>query len=214
MSRTSGLVSIRIAADILGCGTSTLRTWDKDKSLIAVRTPGGQRRYRVEDLEAFQGILKKAATPKSNDTAVYARVSSHEQRKKGDLDRQKGRVLAHCVGKKYPVTHVLEEVGSGMTDTRPKMLRLFDLAVKKEIGRVVIEHKDRLARFNFNIFQKFFESHGVAVEWIEDVLPKSYEAELVEDMVSLMASFSAKVYGKRSAENRKKKKAVPVEAVV
>jgi len=26
-------------------------------------------------------------------------------------------------------------------------------------------------------------------------------------MVSLMASFSAKVYGKRSAENRKKKKA-------
>jgi predicted site-specific integrase-resolvase len=48
--------------------------------------------------------------------------------------------------------------------------------------------------------------YGVQVEWLEDVLPKSYEAELVEDMVSLMASFSAKVYGKRSAENRKKKK--------
>lgn len=139
--------------------------------------------------------------------AAYCRVSSHEQKAKGDLERQKGRVLTHCVTKKYNVTYVFEEVGSGMTDTRVKMLRLFDLAIKGEIGRVVVEHKDRLARFNFNIFQRFFESHGVTVEWIDNVLPKSYEAELVEDMVSLMASFSAKVYGKRSAENRKRKKA-------
>jgi excisionase family DNA binding protein len=206
MSRTQGLVSLKIAAEILGCGTSTLRTWDNEGSLKAVRTPGGQRRYRIEDLEAFQGIVKKT-TPKSEAVAAYCRVSSHEQKAKGDLERQKGRVLTYCVTKKYNVAHAFEEVGSGMTDTRAKMLRLFDLAVKGEIGRVVVEHKDRLARFNFNIFQRFFESHGVTVEWIDDVLPKSYEAELVEDMVSLMASFSAKVYGKRSAENRKRKKA-------
>ena len=54
MSRTQGLVSLKIAAEILGCGTSTLRTWDNDGSLKAVRTPGGQRRYRMEDLERFQ----------------------------------------------------------------------------------------------------------------------------------------------------------------
>ena len=200
-----GLVSLKKAAEILGCGTSTLRTWDKNGSLVAVRTPGGQRRYRTEDLDKFQGIVKKTSK-KSESVAVYSRVSSHEQKAKGDLDRQKGRLLEHCVKQGYSVTHVMEEVGSGMTDTRPKMLRLLELAVRGEIGRVVIEHKDRLARFNFNIFQKFFESHGVQVEWLENVLPKSYEAELVEDMVSLMSSFSAKVYGKRSAENRKKKK--------
>lgn len=203
---SSGLVSLKKAAEILGCGTSTLRTWDKNKSLVAVRTPGGQRRYRTEDLDRFQGIIKNTSK-KSENVAVYARVSSHEQKAKGDLDRQKGRLLEHCVKQSYSVTHVMEEVGSGMTDTRPKMLRLLELAVRGEIGRVVIEHKDRLARFNFNIFQKFFESHGVQVEWLENVLPKSYEAELVEDMVSLMSSFSAKVYGKRSAENRRKKKA-------
>ena len=200
-----GLVSLKKAAEILGCGTSTLRTWDKNGSLVAVRTPGGQRRYRTEDLDKVQGIVKKTSK-KSESVAVYSRVSSHEQKAKGDLDRQKGRLLEHCVKQGYSVTHVMEEVGSGMTDTRPKMLRLLELAVRGEIGRVVIEHKDRLARFNFNIFQKFFESHGVQVEWLENVLPKSYEAELVEDMVSLMSSFSAKVYGKRSAENRKKKK--------
>ena len=201
-----GLVTLRKAAEILGCGTSTLRTRDKNGSLVAIRTPGGQRRYRIEDLETFQGIAKKSAQ-KSDAVAAYCRVSSHEQKAKGDLERQKGRVLTYCVGEKYNVTHVFEEVGSGMTDTRVKMLKLFDLAIKGEIGRVVVEHKDRLARFNFNVFQRFFQSHGVTVEWIEDVLPKSYEAELVEDMVSLMASFSAKVYGKRSAENRKRKNA-------
>ena len=202
----SGLVTLRKAAELLGCGISTLRTWDKNGDLVAVRTPGGQRRYRMEDLEAFQGIAKKSAQ-KSDAVAAYCRVSSHEQRAKGDLERQKGRVLTHCVTKRYNVAHVFEEVGSGMTDTRAKMLRLFELAIKGEIGRVVVEHKDRLARFNFNIFQRFFESHGVTVEWIDNVLPKSYEAELVEDMVSLMARFSAKVYGKRSAENRKRQKA-------
>ena len=51
-----GLVSLREAAEILGCGMSTLRTWDKDGSLKAVRTPGGQRRYRMEDLERFKRV--------------------------------------------------------------------------------------------------------------------------------------------------------------
>lgn len=160
----------------------------------------------MEDIERFQGIQRKLA-PKSEKVAIYCRVSSHEQKAKGDLDRQKARLLEHCVKKQYSVTHILDEVGSGMTDTRPKMLRLFDLAVRGEIGRIVIDHKDRLTRFNFNVFKAFLASHGVEVEWLEDVLPKSYEAELVEDMVSLMSSFSARVYGKRSAENRRKKKA-------
>ncbi len=43
------------------------------------------------------------------------------------------------------------------------------------------------------------------IEVLEELLPKSYEAELVEDLVSLMASMSAKIYGRRSAENRRKK---------
>jgi len=80
-----------------------------------------------------------------------------------------------------------------MNDNRPKLHRLFDLAIEHKINRLVIEHKDRLARFNFGIFVKLFESHGVIVEWCEEVLPKSYEAELVEDMLSLLSSFSAKM---------------------
>ncbi len=53
---------------------------------------------------------------------------------------------------------------------------------------------------------QFFASHDVEIEWIGEVLGKSYEAELVEDMLSLMSSFSNRIYGRRSAEIRKQKK--------
>jgi predicted site-specific integrase-resolvase len=121
------------------------------------------------------------------------------------LDRQKGRLLDYCRKQKYKVEYVFEEIGSGMSDTRCKLNKMFKLAAEKKISRIVVEHKDRLCRFNFGVYKIYFESHGVNVEWVDDVLPKSYEAELVEDMLSLMATCSAKIYGKRSAENRKKK---------
>lgn len=74
---------------------------------------------------------------------------------------------------------------------------------ERKISKIVIENKDRLIRFNKNILIKYFESHGVVVEWSQETLEQSYQNELVEDMLSLIASFSSKLYGKRSAENRK-----------
>lgn len=74
-----------------------------------------------------------------------------------------------------------------------------------EIKKVIVEFKDRLTRFAFNYLSNFFASYGVEIELIEEILGKSYEQELVADMLILMASFSAKLYGKRSADRRKTK---------
>lgn len=69
----------------------------------------------------------------------------------------------------------------------------------------IIEHRDRLTRFQYNFIEKMFNSYGVEIIHIEknDV---SEQEDLVTDIISLMVSFSGKVYGKRSAERRKKKK--------
>lgn len=180
----------------------TLKKWEDTGELKPVtKTSGGHRRYRQSDVHRLMGINE--TTENANVTAVYCRVSSHEQKQKGDLDRQKARVLEHCLKKRYTVDHVLIEVGSGMNDNRPKLKRLFHLVRSKLVNRIVIEHKDRLTRFNYAYLDAFFSSHGVVIECMENVLPKSYEGELVEDILSLMASFSAKIYGKRSAERRK-----------
>ena len=117
----------------------------------------------------------------------------------------KRQIIRIFINKKYVVGYIFDEVGSGMNDNRAKLLKLMDLAKDKEITKVIIEHKDRLTRFNKNILIKYFESHNVVVEWTCETLSKSYENELVEDMLSLITSFSSKIYGRRSAENRKKK---------
>lgn len=198
------LLTISEAAELLGVGISTLRHWDDTDQLVAVRTLGGHRRYRLSDIEKFQGVERSGENV--DVTAVYVRVSSHDQKKKGDLDRQKGRVLEHCIKKGYQVEYMLADVASGMSDNRAKIRRLIRLAAEGKINRVVVEHKDRLSRFMVGIFVDFFASHGVAVEWIEESLPKSFESELVEDILALMASFSAKLYGRRSAKRRREKK--------
>jgi predicted site-specific integrase-resolvase len=155
----------------------------------------------VEDIEAFRRgrMGRRNAAQRGDAVAVYCRVSGRGGRAKADLDRQKGRVLAYCAEKGYNAAHIFAEVGSGMSDTRTELLLLLGLAAEGGIARVVVEHKDRLTRFGFNILKKYFESHGVAVECIRSEPAKAYASELVDDMAGLLASFSARVSRKRVA---------------
>jgi putative resolvase len=199
------LVSVSKAANLLGVHIATLRDWDKEGKLHPIRTKGNHRRYKVSDIDLILGEPKKN-DPSEIRTATYCRVSSTEQKKKGDLERQVGRVLSFCIQKKYQVVASFDEVGSGMSDSRTKLKQLFKLVEERKIDKVVIEHKDRLCRFMFDFLVSYFNSYQVEIEWIDNVLGKTYDQELVEDMLALMSSFSAKIYGKRSAENRRRKK--------
>lgn len=198
------LITVTKAADQLGVTKKTLQDWDKSGKLSALRTVGGHRRYRQSDIEKLQGIEQKILN--RNQVAAYCRVSSQDQKQKGDLDRQKSRLLEYCVEKEYKVEAVFVDVCSGMKAKRPYLKQIFKLVSEHKINKVVIEYKDRLTRFCFEVFEAFFNSHGVEIECVEEVFPKSFENELVEDMLSLLSSFSSRIYGKRSAENRRKKK--------
>lgn len=199
------LISISQAAELLGTDTKTLRRWDKAGKLIPTRTAGGHRRYKLSEVETLQGI-SEAFVENESLVAIYCRVSSHDQKQKGDLDRQKSRLLDYCIQNNLVVKQCFEEVGSGMNSNRPKLKALFKLIENKEVSKVIIEHKDRLTRFNFEFLQAFFDSHQVQIVWVEEVLNKSFEEELVKDILTLMSSFSNKIYGKRSATLRKKSK--------
>ena len=199
------LIAIREASTLLGLSIKQLRDLDNSGKLRAVKTEGKHRRYLLSDIHARMGIPATGLIEQL-PIAVYCRVSSHDQKQKGDLDRQKLRLLEHCA-KNNPTSRIaciLDEVGSGMNDARPKLHQLLKLVFERKINKVIIEHKDRLSRFNYKIFKVFFESHGVTIECLEERLPKSFEDELVDDMLTLMASFSSKIYGKRGAANRKK----------
>lgn len=204
------LISIKEAARQLNCSQNSLRSWEKQGMIKAVYTAGGHRRYRQEDIDLFAGIAEPESKVKteSNRCVIYARVSTGEQKQSGDLDRQISRLSHEAVKRKLSIISIISEVASGMNDKRPKLHKIMELAVQKEIDIILIEHKDRLTRFMFDYLVKFFKSHNVQIIWTDEVLGKSYEQELVEDILSLMASFSAKIYSKRAVKNRKREEGI------
>ena len=42
---------------------------------------------------------------------------------------------------------MIKDIGSGLSDTRIGFVKLTNLVINKEISKVIIEHKDRLTRF-------------------------------------------------------------------
>ena len=208
------ILSIKEAAEILGVSDETLRNYERDGKLSPTYTDGGHRRYKRIDIEKFAGTYVEPVTKVgTNRVAIYCRVSSHEQKQKGDLERQVGRMTTEALKRNYSIISVFDEVGSGMNDSRKKLQKLFELVESKSIDIVLVEHKDRLSRFCFNYLVSYFKSYGIKIELAEEILGKGYETELVEDILSLMASFSAKIYGKRSSQNRRKAEKVEVKNV-
>jgi putative resolvase len=203
------MVRIREACEMLGVHPNTLREWTDQGKIQAYRgedSTKGHRRYHVGDIKALLGRTTQETTLEELPIAIYCRVSSHDQRQRGDLERQKCRMLEYAVYKKYKVEYILDEVGSGLNDKRKKLGKLMELAEQHKISKIIVEHKDRLTRFNYEILVRFFNSHGVSVEYVEETLCGTFEAELVKDLLSLITVFYAKLHGKRSKENHERSK--------
>jgi predicted site-specific integrase-resolvase len=126
---------------------------------------------------------------------VYTRVSSSEN--KANLKTQTERVSAFCAANGWPVKAVYEECASGLNDNRPKLAALFS---KEKNTRVVVEHKDRLTRFGFNYLKMLAESKNIEIIVINSSVTD--QQDLVQDFVSLVTSFSARLYGQRRSRRK------------
>lgn len=193
-------------AEILGVTTKTIQNYDKDGKLIVKRTEGNRRCIFKEDLLKFlsdKGLLYNDEKDTRYDV-IYARVSSNDQKIHGDLDRQVLFLIDNVKSLHSPI--ILKEVGSGLNDKRVQLQKLLRMVCNNEVGTIYITYKDRLTRFGFNYLKTIFELHGTSIEVIKDGQEnKTVQTELVEDMMSLIASFSGKLYGLRSGKNKRKK---------
>ena len=103
--------------------------------------------YRSE-IDRIAGL--KDDKPEELPVVAYCRVSSHEQKSKGDLERQQGRVFNYCIEKGYRVLKSYAEVGSGMNDNRPILRALFRLVIAKQINDLFPLHL--LLKVRSNVF--------------------------------------------------------------
>ena len=199
------LMNIKQTAEYLNVSQDCLRKWDKANKLKPFKTSGGHRRYSKQMLDEFLGIKTEKQVNNEISCATYARVSSNEQKQKGDLDRQSQRLSEYCAKHNLYVKYIIKDVGSGMNDNRSGFKRLTELIINGKVNKLVVEYKDRLTRFQFNFIKAMFESYGCEVIVING-MDVANEEELATDIMSILASFSGKLYGKRSAERRKKNK--------
>ena len=195
------LYKVSEVARMLNVSTVAVRKWIKSGKLRARRV-GKLWMIPENELKRFLG-----EKPKEIRAVIYARVSSYKQKKDGNLDRQVERLRNYCSAKGYKVVDVITDVASGLKEDRNGLQKLFDIVERRQADVVVVEFRDRLTRFGFDYLKRYFESHGIKMEVVEET-EKGYMEELVEDFVSIVISFAARIYGKRSQKYKKIKKVV------
>ena len=126
---------------------------------------------------------------------VYARVSSSEN--KDNLDRQAERMVTYANASVYPVAEIVKEVGTGLNDHRPKLVKLLK---DPSINLIVVEHKDRLTRFGFNYIETLLNLQNRGIEIVNPVTDE--KDDLMSDFVSIITSFCARLYGQRCNKHK------------
>lgn len=183
-------IRVREAARLLGVHWQTIRRWDREGRLRCVRTPGGRRRVPLSEVQRLQGLVGRR-TP-----ILYARVSSHDQ--SGDLQRQKALLL-----QAYPAGEVHADIRSGLKFDRPGFVKLLDAVFAKRAEKVVVVHEDRLARFGVDLLRRVFAAYGTPIETLMPQELASPHDELARDLIAIITSFSARLYGLRSHKTKR-----------
>ena len=197
----SRLISIAEASEMLGVTTKTLKIWTNEDKIKSYRTVGRHRRFKIEDIENFLGEgIQTAKTYK--DVFVYCRVSTKKQEDSGNLQRQKERLTEYCNEKGYNILHTYEEVASGLNDNRRELAKMFKRL--EEAQCIVVEYTDRLARFGFNYLKEFAKYNGVEIEAVHQKEKLENNEEMVNDLISVVTCFSARLYGARGGKKLKK----------
>ena len=193
------LVPLEKACVLLGAHPNSVRSWEEQGRIRVVYTIGGKRRIPESEIVRLTGSAPATA---GGLKAIYARVSSHEQKAKGDLERQAQALRQSPALRALPEDALLivTDVGSGLADKRKGLVRLMKLAQDRGLSEIHVAHRDRLARFGFGHLETFFASHGVRLVVHDQVEKQDHDLqqELVEDLLSIVTSFSGRLYGLRS----------------
>ena len=168
-----------------GVHPQTAYRWFRDGTM-----PVPARRLPPGTIVVEQGHAQAS----SGRTVVYCRVSSHDQRE--DLERQAGRVGLWASEHGLSVDEVVAEVGSGLCAKRPLLARLLADA---SVTRIVVEHRDRLARFGVEHLGAALSAQGRQILVVD---AGEVDDDLVRDMTEVLTSFCARLYGRHGARNR------------
>jgi len=186
------MYSVAQFAKQVGVSVKTLQRWDREGRLKAKRTVSGRRYYDEADLDTALNLPQRPAV---RLTVAYCRVSSPAQRP--DLQNQRAALESYAVSKHVIVDEWIMEIGGGLNFGRKRFLALVDAIVAGEVERLLIAHRDRLARFGFALLKHLCETHETELV-VMNTETLSPEQELVQDLMSIVHCVSSRLYGLRN----------------
>ncbi|MER5337570.1 IS607 family transposase [Micromonospora sp. NPDC002717] len=192
-------------AERVGRSVSTVRRWEAEGRITARRLPSGQRYFDDSDVRR---VLQPGFAVDRRKVVVYCRVSSSGQ--KSDLASQVAAMQQFCLARGLAVDEWISEVGGGMDLRREKFLALLDAVDRGEVATLVVAHRDRLARFGFELVEHLAARGGceIIVANQESLSPQQ---ELVEDFLAVVRTFSCRLFGLRRYEKELKRTDLTME---
>ena len=139
--------------------------------------------------------VKKNIEENDRKTIIYARVSSNDR--KNSLNEQQARLENYAKLNNLNVIASYKEIASGMNDNRTilnKILKSSDWDI------LLVENKDRLTRFGFNYIQTLLETNGKKIIVVNNA--DDSKEDLMKDLISVIYSFSARMYGLRRKKSK------------
>jgi predicted site-specific integrase-resolvase len=161
------------------------------------------RWWKAGKLDAYQLdtgtviVREPLASEVPTNVALYARVSSADQ--KEDVERQMQRLKDYAAARGYQVTKIVSELASGLSESRPKFLKLLTDA---SIGVIVVEQRDRATRFGLTYIEQLMQMQG---RRLEVIFPSDTDNDLVDDFIAVITSMASRIYGRRTSKRRAEK---------
>lgn len=181
-----------------------LSQWAKNKG-VSYRTawnmfkkdqiPGA---YKLKSGTIIVSDEMDTSVNKSDYVVCYARVSSSQN--KANLESQAKRLIDYANANGYRVHEVIKEIGSGLNDNRPKLNKLLQSSKPTVL---IVEHKDRLTRFGYKYIKLLCDKIECKIEIINEI--DNDTQDLMQDFVSLVTSFCARLYGLRRCKRKTEK---------
>ena len=172
------------------------------KAGISYRT--AWRWWKQGNLRGYQSptgtiiILDEKNSKSDLIACIYARVSSAEI--KDNLDRQAELLKDYSIARGYKIYKIVKEIGSGLNDDRKQLGKIL---VDPNYNILVVEHKDRLARFGTNYIELLLKELGKKLEIVNHSEDK--QDELMEDLIAIITSFCSQIYGLKRSKRKTEK---------
>jgi excisionase family DNA binding protein len=195
----SKLYTIGEVAKELNVALVTIRRWEAKGYVNVIHTPGGHRRIEESEFYRLLGVKGKDKPSSDKRAFIYCRVSTKKQCDSGNLDRQEERLIAYAYRNNYEIVKIYKETASGINENRNELQKMLTAIKNREADYVLIEYKDRLARFGYKYLQKYIEDFNAKIIVIDNK-EVDYNKELVDDLIAIVTSFSARIYGTRGGK--------------